>query len=373
MAKVVMQNVSKSWKGFSAVNDMTLEVVDREFLVLLGESGCGKTTTMRMIAGLDTPTHGDIYIGEKRVNDDAPKDRDVAMVFQNYGLYPQRTVFGNIAFPLQMRGVAAREVEQRVKDAAEKVQLGHLLDRRPVALSGGQRQRVALARAIVRKPAVFLMDEPLSNLDAKLRVSMRAQLKHLHQELQTTTVYVTHDQIEAMTLASRVAIMNDGIIQQIGTPEAVYNDPDNLFVAGFIGSPSMNFIRGGTLIDDCFRIASAAVPVGSYHGADVAPGNLTLGVRPEDIRLVAAGDGVLSAEVFTVELTGEATYITLRLGEQLIVARGANDFRAPSGANVGIDVPVSRTYLFSELTGKRIRPVAGLSAIAEAQHLRRKA
>ena len=247
MAAVSLRNLTKRWGGFVAVDDQSLEIRDREFLVLLGPSGCGKTTTMRMIAGLEEPTSGEIRIGGRVVNDELPKDRDVAMVFQNYGLYPHMTVRDNIAYPLKVRGGRrADEIRGRVQAAAAKVQLEELLDRKPRALSGGQRQRVALARAIVRTPQVFLMDEPLSNLDAKLRVTMRAELKHLSHELRITTVYVTHDQIEAMTLADRVAVMNHGRIQQLGTPEEIYDDPKNLFVAGFIGSPAMNLIEGAT-------------------------------------------------------------------------------------------------------------------------------
>ena len=246
MASISLRNLTKRWGAFVAVDDQSIEIRDQEFLVLLGPSGCGKTTTMRMIAGLEEPTAGEIRIGGRVVNDELPRDRDVAMVFQNYGLYPHMTVRDNIAYPLKVRGGrSAEEIRERVRGAAAKVQLEELLDRKPRALSGGQRQRVALARAIVRTPQVFLMDEPLSNLDAKLRVTMRAELKHLSHELRITTVYVTHDQIEAMTLADRVAVMNHGRIQQLGTPEEIYDDPKNLFVAGFIGSPAMNLVEGG--------------------------------------------------------------------------------------------------------------------------------
>ena len=244
MASVTLNEITKRWGDFTAVDQVSLEVRDQEFMVLLGPSGCGKTTTMRMVAGLEEPSEGEIFIGEKMVNDELPKDRDVAMVFQNYGLYPHMSVYENIHYPLKVRKVDKSLHAEQVRIAAEKVQLGHLLKRRPRELSGGQRQRVALARAIVRTPTVFLMDEPLSNLDAKLRVNMRAELKHLQHELKITTIYVTHDQIEAMTLADRVAVMNEGVISQLDTPERIYNDPANLFVAGFIGSPSMNLIPG---------------------------------------------------------------------------------------------------------------------------------
>ena len=244
MASVTLKNITKSWGDITAVKDISLNIRDNEFLVLLGPSGCGKTTTMRMIAGLEEPSEGDIYIGEKRVNDELPKDRDVAMVFQNYGLYPHMSVYENIRYPLKVRKVPKLQHEDLVRKTAGKVEIENLLNRRPRELSGGQRQRVALARAIVRAPTVFLMDEPLSNLDAKLRVSMRAELKHLQHELKITTIYVTHDQIEAMTLAHRVAVMDNGIISQLNVPETIYNDPANLFVAGFIGSPPMNLLKG---------------------------------------------------------------------------------------------------------------------------------
>ena len=244
MASIRFENVSKRFGDFEAVSHLTMEVRDQEFLVLLGPSGCGKTTTMRMIAGLESMTEGDLYIGDVRMNDVLPKYRDVAMVFQNYALYPHMTIYQNIEYPLRIRGLPRDERNERVLEAARKVELEQLLGRLPRQLSGGQRQRVALARAIIRRPTAFLMDEPLSNLDAKLRIQMRAELKHLQHELAVTTVYVTHDQIEAMTLADRVAIMNEGVIQQLDTPRNIYNQPANLFVAGFIGSPGMNFIAG---------------------------------------------------------------------------------------------------------------------------------
>ena len=244
MAGIELKNISKRWGGFVGVDNFDLSIADQEFLVLLGPSGCGKTTTMRMIAGLETPTEGDILVDGNRINDLEPKDRDVAMVFQNYGLYPTMSVYENIRFPLKVRGVPKAEHEEMVQRAAAMVELGDLLHRLPKELSGGQRQRVALARAVVRKPQIFLMDEPLSNLDAKLRVSTRAQIKNLQHELAVTTIYVTHDQIEAMTLADRVVVMNQGKIQQIGTPTDIYDNPANTFVAGFIGSPAMNLVSG---------------------------------------------------------------------------------------------------------------------------------
>jgi len=276
VASIELKDVTKRWGDFVGVDNQSLTVNDQEFLVLLGPSGCGKTTTMRMIAGLEDPTRGDILIGDRRVNDDLPKDRDIAMVFQNYGLYPHMSVADNIAYPLKVRGVERSEIPAKVRAAAEQVELLDFLDRKPRALSGGQRQRVALARAIVRTPQVFLMDEPLSNLDAKLRVTMRAELKHLSHRLRITTVYVTHDQIEAMTLADRVAVMQHGRIVQLGTPAEIYNRPETLFVAGFIGSPAMNLVDGaitdgGFRVDD-FELLKTTLP---------ARTGLVLGVRPE--------------------------------------------------------------------------------------------
>ena len=244
MAQIQLRNLTKKWGAVVGVRNFNLDIEDKEFIVLLGPSGCGKTTTMRLVAGLEEPTTGDIHLGGRRINDLEPKDRDVAMVFQNYGLYPTMTVRENIRFPLKVRKVPKEKHDEMINDAARMVELGDLLDRLPKELSGGQRQRVALARSIVRKPTVFLMDEPLSNLDAKLRVSTRAQIKNLQHELEVTTIYVTHDQIEAMTLADRVVVMSEGEIQQLGTPTEIYDQPANTFVAGFIGSPSMNLVTG---------------------------------------------------------------------------------------------------------------------------------
>jgi multiple sugar transport system ATP-binding protein len=272
MATISIDRLVKRWGSFTALDELSLEIADRELLVLLGPSGCGKTTTMRIVAGLEDPTSGEIRIDGVRINDVTARDCDLAMVFQNYGLYPHMTVAENIGYPLKVRGVARSAREARVRAAAEKVQLAHLLDRRPAQLSGGQRQRVALARAIVRTPRLFLMDEPLSNLDAKLRTSMRAELKHLQRELATTTMYVTHDQIEAMTLADRIAILNGGRLQQQGSPAEIYARPANIFVAGFIGSPPMNLIEGecdaSVFVHAGGRIAGVpAAPAGSCSGS----------------------------------------------------------------------------------------------------------
>ncbi len=351
MAKVVLKDLTKRWGEFVGVDNQSLEIQDKEFLVLLGPSGCGKTTTMRMIAGLEEPTEGDVWIGDRMVNDDLPKDRDVAMVFQNYGLYPHMTVFENIAYPLKVRGVPKPEIEPRVERAAEQVELTQFLKRRPRELSGGQRQRVALARAIVRTPKVFLMDEPLSNLDAKLRVSMRAELKHLSRELKITTIYVTHDQIEAMTLADRVAVMNNGVIQQLGTPDEIYNDPANLFVAGFIGSPAMNLING-SIEDGMFVTAGGSRLVG-VESPDRA--QVVLGVRADDMRVEETGQGDVDVRIYAFENTGEATLLTIQWGQQRVIAKGDRHLRKEQDDIVGISLDSEHLYLFDPESGDRIR------------------
>ena len=351
MARVVLKDLTKRWGEFVGVDNQSLEIRDKEFLVLLGPSGCGKTTTMRMIAGLEEPTEGDVWIGDRMVNDDLPKDRDVAMVFQNYGLYPHMTVFENIAYPLKVRGVPKPEIEPRVARAAEQVELTQFLKRRPRELSGGQRQRVALARAIVRTPKVFLMDEPLSNLDAKLRVSMRAELKHLSRELKITTIYVTHDQIEAMTLADRVAVMNNGVIQQLGTPDEIYNDPANLFVAGFIGSPAMNLING-SIEDGMFVTAGGSRLVG-VESPDRA--QVVLGVRADDMRVEEKGQGDVDVRIYAFENTGEATLLTIQWGQQRVIAKGDRHLRKEQDDIVGISLDSEHLYLFDPESGDRIR------------------
>lgn len=349
MASVTLKGITKRWNEFVAVRDLSLLIEDQEFLVLLGPSGCGKTTTMRMIAGLEEPTHGEIFIGERKVNDDLPKDRDVAMVFQNYGLYPHLSVYENIRYPLKVRKVPKSLHSEKVRQAAEKVQLDHLLERKPRELSGGQRQRVALARAIVRTPTVFLMDEPLSNLDAKLRVTMRAELKHLQHVLKITTVYVTHDQIEAMTLADRVAVMDHGIISQLGPPEEIYNDPANLFVAGFIGSPPMNLMKG-KLHDKNFQHPNFSISINHEANLEEA----TLGIRPEDLILCAAQKGVLQGTVYAHELTGESTLTTINVGPDRLTIRGPKEFKINIDEAVGVQFEASKCFLFSNQTGERI-------------------
>ena len=349
MAGVNLKNITKRWGDVVGVDNQSLDIRDKEFLVLLGPSGCGKTTTMRMVAGLEEPSSGEIWIGERLVNDDLPKDRDVAMVFQNYGLYPHMTVRENIAYPLKVRNVPKGEWDRRIALASSRVQLDELLDRKPRQLSGGQRQRVALARAIVREPKVFLMDEPLSNLDAKLRVSTRAELKHLQHELATTTIYVTHDQIEAMTLADRVAVMNFGVIQQLAPPEEIYDKPANLFVAGFIGSPAMNLVKGETN-NGAFHAEGMSVPgIGGGSRSSV-----TLGIRPEDLTVVEAGEGDFEAPVYATELTGEAVLVTVTAGGQHISARGSRHMRKAIGETVGIKAVTSHTHLFDQQTEQRI-------------------
>ncbi|MCR9135967.1 MAG: sn-glycerol-3-phosphate ABC transporter ATP-binding protein UgpC [Alphaproteobacteria bacterium] len=350
MARVSLTNITKRWGDFIGVDNQSLEINDKEFLVLLGPSGCGKTTTMRMIAGLEEPTAGEIRIGDRVVNDDLPKDRDVAMVFQNYGLYPHMTIFDNIAYPLKVRGTPKAEVAPRVEKAAAQVELTEFLHRKPKALSGGQRQRVALARAIVRTPKVFLMDEPLSNLDAKLRVTMRAELKHLSRQLQITTVYVTHDQIEAMTLADRVAVMKNGVIQQLGTPDEIYNDPANLFVAGFIGSPAMNLINGS--VKDGMFVTTGGTSLVKVGISDRDA--VVLGVRAEDVEIHQPGEGDIDLKVYAYENTGESVMLTVQFGQQRVIARGDRHLRMDMDDTVGLRLNPDHLYLFDPASENRI-------------------
>lgn len=348
MASISFKGVTKRWGSFIGVQTLDLDVADQEFLVLLGPSGCGKTTTMRMVAGLEDPTDGEILIGDEVVNDLSPRERDVAMVFQNYGLYPHMTVRENIGYPLKVRGTPKAEARAMVDAAAEKVELTQFLDRKPSALSGGQRQRVALARSLVRTPKVFLMDEPLSNLDAKLRVSTRAQIKNLQHTLKTTTVYVTHDQIEAMTLADRVVVMNKGEIQQVGTPTDIYDHPANTFVAGFIGSPAMNLIEG-TLTGGSFTADGLQVNgLPTTHS-----GKFTLGFRAEDAS-IAPADGQIAAPVYSIELLGEASMISYRIGGALVSVKAGKDYRAGIGDIVHATVPASICHLFDTASGLRL-------------------
>jgi multiple sugar transport system ATP-binding protein len=347
MAQIRLVNVCKRWGAYVGVDDFNLTIADAEFLVLLGPSGCGKTTTMRMIAGLEELSSGEIWIGDRMVNKLEPKDRDISMVFQSYGLYPNLTVYENIRFPLRVRKVPREQHHDKVMKASDMVELGPFLDRRPAALSGGQRQRVALARAIVREPNAFLMDEPLSNLDAKLRVSTRAQIKNLHHTLKTTTIYVTHDQIEAMTLADRVVVMNKGLVQQVGTPTEIYDRPANTFVASFIGSPAMNLIDG-TVTSGTFRADGMQVP-----NVPARDGPVTLGFRAEDAS-VTTGEGQITAPVYSMELLGDATLASVRVGSALVAVRGAKDFRIEIGAPISIAIPPAAIHLFDATTGARL-------------------
>ncbi|MBA3324774.1 MAG: sn-glycerol-3-phosphate ABC transporter ATP-binding protein UgpC [Rhodobacteraceae bacterium] len=348
MAELRLKNLSKRWGDYVGVDNFNLDIADQEFLVLLGPSGCGKTTTMRMIAGLEDVTSGEIWFGDRLVNDLEPKDRDISMVFQSYGLYPNMTVYENIRFPLRVRGVPAAQHRERVLKAARMVELMDFLDRRPAALSGGQRQRVALGRAIVREPNVFLMDEPLSNLDAKLRVSTRAQIKHLQHDLKVTTIYVTHDQIEAMTLADRVVVMSNGAIQQVGTPTDIYDAPANTFVASFIGSPAMNLIDGAI---------SGGVFEAPHMRVEGLPANhtgpITLGFRAEDATIVPA-DSQIAAPVYSIELLGEASMISYRLGDALVSVKAPKEYRADINQTVHAVVPPAICHLFDKATGQRV-------------------
>ncbi|MEM6665922.1 MAG: ABC transporter ATP-binding protein [Pseudomonadota bacterium] len=346
MAEIQLKNVSKRWGSFVGVDNFDLTIGDREFLVLLGPSGCGKTTTMRMVAGLEEASDGQIIIDGKVVNDLDPKDRDVAMVFQSYGLYPNMNVYENIRFPLKVRKVDPASHDERVMRAARMVELTEFLHRKPAELSGGQRQRVALARAIVREPNVFLMDEPLSNLDAKLRVSTRAQIKNLQHELKVTTIYVTHDQIEAMTLADRVVVMSKGIVQQVGTPTDIYDHPANTFVAAFIGSPAMNLMEG-TMSGGTFTGENVSI-----SGLNAPDGPITLGFRAEDAAVT--GSAEITAAVYTMELLGDATMITVRAGGALVSVKAHKDFRADIGEEVKISIPTEFCHLFDKDTGARI-------------------
>lgn len=350
MTHISLRGLHKTFGSTHVVRDLNLDIADQEFLVLLGPSGCGKTTTMRMVAGLEQPTCGDIAFDGNRINEIPTQQRDVAMVFQNYGLYPHMTVAENIAYPLKLRNIDGAQRQAAVQKAAERVELGPYLHRRPRELSGGQRQRVALARSIVRKPKVFLMDEPLSNLDAKLRVAMRAEIKHLAYELQVTTIYVTHDQIEAMTLANRVAIMKDGVIMQLAPPEEIYNDPVNAYVAGFIGSPAMNLVR--VEADTSFASAQGGVRI-----EVVAPreGPLLMGIRAEDMRLASGPEANFFAEIYAFELLGDSTMVTFKFGSTSVTAKADKNLRLKFGDRVGVCFSPSRLYWFDSTTGERIR------------------
>jgi multiple sugar transport system ATP-binding protein len=355
---VHFKNVTKSFGSSIVVDDLTLSTEDGEFVVLLGPSGCGKTTTLRMLAGLEDVTAGDILIGAERVNDIPTQQRDIAMVFQSYALYPHMTIAENISYPLRVRKTAPAEIERRVHQVAQMLEIDRLLARRPRDLSGGERQRVALARAIVRAPCVYLMDEPLSNLDAKLRVQMRGELKRLQHELGTTTVYVTHDQSEAMTLAHRVAVMRAGRLQQFDTPMNIYNRPANRFVAEFVGSPSMNFIEGRCDASErLFTNGEIAIPL---SGAQLALMNnrerATLGIRPEHVQVsTTAREGWLPATIYVTELMGNETFVFLQLpGGAKLIARAAADFRAEQETPVWVRFEMEKAAFFDAETGEAL-------------------
>lgn len=358
MASVTLDRLTKRFGQIVAVNNVTLEVRDREFLVLVGPSGCGKSTTLRLIAGLEEVSDGNVFIGERLVNDVAPKDRDIAMVFQSYALYPHMSVYDNLAFGLKLRRTPKREIDRRVQDAAELLGIGQLLTRKPKQLSGGQRQRVALGRAIVREPKVFLMDEPLSNLDAKLRVSMRAELIKLHQRLQTTMIYVTHDQTEAMTMGTRIAVLRDGLLQQLDTPQQVYDHPSNMFVAGFIGSPSMNFVEAkitGSADEIWVDAGSFKVKVPEQHRKALAPRldtEVFFGIRPEDLfdpkyaPPDMTEDSEFKAAVDVTELLGSLIYLYVIIGDHQMVAvvDPRTDFK--TGDEVQMMMDMNKMHIF---------------------------
>jgi multiple sugar transport system ATP-binding protein len=351
MANVSIRALNKYYdNGFHAVKDVSLEIPDKAFVVLVGPSGCGKTTTLRMLAGLEEISSGDIFIGAERVNDLPPMDRNIAMVFQNYALYPHKTVFDNMAFGLQMRGYQKEEIKKRVKDAAEILGIEPLLERKPRQLSGGQRQRVAVGRAIVRHPQVFLFDEPLSNLDAKLRVQMRVELKRLHERLETTAVYVTHDQVEAMTLGDRVVVMKDGIVQQVGAPLELYGRPANRFVAGFIGSPAMNFVDVAITGERDALWAEAAglrIRIPSHLATRIAQKRLTLGVRPEALRLAnGVDDYSFATAVDVVEPLGNEILLNFRAGGVPMVARVDPGVSVKAHDNVRFALDPARMHFF---------------------------
>jgi multiple sugar transport system ATP-binding protein len=358
MARVVLENVSKIFSGnVTAVNNISLEISDKEFLVLVGPSGCGKSTLLRIVAGLEEPTGGKVYIDDKLVNYVPPKDRDIAMVFQNYALYPHMDVYKNMAFALQLRKFPKTEIDRRVREAAEILGITTLLDRKPKALSGGQRQRVAVGRAIVRKPKAFLFDEPLSNLDAKMRVQMRTEISKLHTRLQSTMIYVTHDQVEAMTMGDRIAVMKNGIIQQIADPLTLYEKPVNKFVAGFIGSPPMNFMKGKIIRKDNnwifdegraqVKIVEEMIPkISPYLGKEVV-----FGIRPEDIydKLFigsAAPENTLVATVEVIEPMGSEVYLYLTTGAHSFVARVDAHDRAEVNQDLEVVFNMAKVHFF---------------------------
>ncbi len=369
MASITMKHLYKRYPGgVNAVNDVNLEIADKEFVVLVGPSGCGKSTTLRMIAGLEEISDGEMYIGDRLVNDVAPKERDIAMVFQNYALYPHMTVEKNMSFGLELRKVPKSEIKQKVEAAAKVLSIEHLLSRKPKALSGGERQRVALGRAMVRDPAVFLLDEPLSNLDAKLRSQMRTEISKLHKSLGTTFIYVTHDQIEAMTMGDRIVVMKDGVVQQVDTPQNVYDKPANMFVAGFIGSPQMNFIDAQVVQKDgayfILICGNVMIPVPPSKASPETMAKLldkpvVLGVRPEALHdepifTEAENAAILEAQVELAEMMGSEVYLYLNYGDVKLTAKVPARTAAKMGETLKIAIDVNHIYLFDKETGAAI-------------------
>ena len=367
MASVKLVNINKVYDGgVHAVHDFSIDIKDKEFIAFVGPSGCGKSTTLRMIAGLEEISYGELWIDDKMVNSTAPKDRDIAMVFQSYALYPQMTVRDNMAYALKLRKVPKEEIDRRVKEAAEILKLTPYLSRKPRALSGGQRQRVALGRAIVRRPKVFLMDEPLSNLDAKLRVAMRSEIVRIHNEVGATTIYVTHDQIEAMTMATRIVVMKDGFIQQIGEPNEIYHHPVNLFVAGFIGTPAMNFLYG-KLEDGYFvpRGTDLKIKMTKEHMEllkDYIGHGMVYGIRPEnfiyekDERFEAHKDYSFDMKITIIELLGDILNVYGKIGDMQVIVKMPNKYKLKIGDTIKVAIEVDYARFFNETTTKAITP-----------------
>ncbi|MFN8558984.1 MAG: sn-glycerol-3-phosphate ABC transporter ATP-binding protein UgpC [Dehalococcoidia bacterium] len=364
MARVYLEHVTKRFGDVTAVDDLTLEVRDGEFLVLVGPSGCGKSTALRMVAGLEEITAGNVFIGERRVNDVAPRDRDIAMVFQSYALYPHMSVFDNMAFGLKLRRTPKQEIRRRVQATAELLGIENLLDRKPRQLSGGQRQRVAVGRAIVREPQAFLMDEPLSNLDAKLRVQTRAELIRLHQRLGATTIYVTHDQIEAMTMGSRIAVLRDGVLQQLDTPQTLYERPANAFVAGFIGSPSMNLLRTTVHVDGAtvsLRHGAFTIPApADLHGhlRPYAGRDVIAGLRPDEIREMRPANGAaiaIPAVVDVIEPLGSEAYLYVHVAGESMTAMVSARTAARPGDQIQLWTTAEALHVFDPTTEANIR------------------
>ena len=366
MASLSLKHIYKKYPGgVTAVSDFCLEIQDKEFIIFVGPSGCGKSTTLRMIAGLEEITEGEFYIGDKLMNDVAPKDRDIAMVFQNYALYPHMTVYENMAFGLKLRKTPKEEIKRRVEEAAEILGITHLLDRKPKAMSGGQKQRVALGRAIVRNPKVFLLDEPLSNLDAKLRATMRTELTKIHKRVGTTFVYVTHDQVEAMTMATRIVVMKDGFIQQVDTPQNLYDKPVNMFVAGFIGTPQMNFINAVLEKKDgrayvSFEGHSLVIPdakandpaLEEYYGKEIVIGIRPECIHDEEIFMEKFAENVIEVDVDVTELMGAEIYLYLTTGEQNMTARVSSRSQARAGDRIKVAIEAERIHIFDKDTQK---------------------